>query len=442
MGLKDLIVTPIYMALFTLLAIYIRPHVTNKQTRKYFLPALWVRFAGAIALGLIYQFYYGGGDTFNYYNQSSIVYEAFLDKPIIGLKLLFKNNDNDSSLFNYVTKIYWYKAPSEFFVIRIAAFFSIFTLNAYSAISLFFAFFSFCGAWLMFQVIQEKFPEITNWIAYSILFIPSCIFWGTGILKDTIALGALGILFFSLHQIIEKRKFKIHNLLLLFLSCWLIYSVKIYILICFIPSVFIWWYRRNIRSIKNAALRISAVPILLSVAFGGGYLILDQVASTSDRYNLDSLAEWSYITSYDIRYFTGKSAGSGYDLGAQDGTWKTLLKLTPAAINVSLFRPYPWEVRNPLMLLSALEAMIFLVLTIRLLLKIRQKNIRTRLFDPMIAMMLLFSLVFAFAVGVSTYNFGSLSRYKVPLLPFYASTLIILCFKNPKSRTHTHDDMH
>ena len=89
MGIQDLVITPIYIVIFTLVAYCIRPYVTNRQTRKYFLPALWIRFVGAIALGLIYQFYYGfGGDTMNFYRQAGIVYEALTTDYQIGLKLL------------------------------------------------------------------------------------------------------------------------------------------------------------------------------------------------------------------------------------------------------------------------------------------------------------------------------------------------------------------
>jgi hypothetical protein len=39
---------------------------------------------------------------------------------------------------------------------------------------------------------------------------------------------------------------------------------------------------------------------------------------------------------------------------------------------------------------------------------------------------LIFSLIFAFAVGASSGNFGALSRYKIPCLPFYGAVLAIL----------------
>ena len=41
--------------------------------------------------------------------------------------------------------------------------------------------------------------------------------------------------------------------------------------------------------------------------------------------------------------------------------------------------------------------------------------------DPNLVFCLVFSIIFAFAVGISSYNFGALSRYKIPCLPFYAT---------------------
>ena len=39
---------------------------------------------------------------------------------------------------------------------------------------------------------------------------------------------------------------------------------------------------------------------------------------------------------------------------------------------------------------------------------------------------LTFSLFMAFSVGISTSNFGSMVRYKIPLIPFYVASLYIL----------------
>lgn len=440
MGFQDLVITPIYFVILMLIGYLIRHRLTCRNTKKYFIPALGVRLVGAIFLGCLYQFYYGGGDTFGFFSQSKVIYNAVLNDPVIGIKLLFTDGMQDEELINYSSRIYWYGPNSEFFLVQIVSFFSLLTMSTYSSIALFFAFFSFLGSWLMFDVLQIRYSSITLQLAIVVLFIPSCVFWGSGILKDTITLGALGFLFWATSQVILNNRFSINVLMVLVVSSWLIFSIKIYVLICFVPAVFIWLYFQNISSIKNNVIRVLIAPFLLVLLGAIGYYFVSTIASTSYKYNLESLAEWSHITAYDIGFFTGKDAGSGYNIGIQDGTWQSLIKLLPAAINVSLFRPYLWEVRNPLMLLSALESIVILFLTIRLIPKLHYKAFRKQLKDPLVISFLVFSLTFSFAVGVSTYNFGSLSRYKIPMLPFYLSAIIIL-FNAQKNKIHKFQHM-
>ncbi|MEM9895854.1 MAG: hypothetical protein AAF789_05750 [Bacteroidota bacterium] len=440
MGLKDLFITPIYLVIFTVLAYMIRPYVTNRLTRKYFMPALLLRFAGAIMLGVIYQFYYGfGGDTLNFFRQATIIYEAIWQDPSVGFQLLTASaGEYNPETFAASSRIYWYRSSTEYFLIKIIGFLSVFTLNTYTAIALFFAVFSFAGSWLMYKVFQERFPISTKYLSYAILFIPSCIFWGSGVLKDTISLGALGILVWGLNKVVYNRSLDLRALVLLLIAAWLIYSIKVYILLCFIPAAFIWWYFENTHAIKEPLFKALLIPLFLFVAVICGYLLLESVAGTSSKYSLDAIAERAYITSYDIRFYSGKNAGSGYYLGIQDGTWNSLIKLIPSAINVSLFRPYLWEIRNPLMVLSAIEAAIFLILSALLVLNLTTITLRKKLANPLLRMCVIFSLTFAFAVGVSTYNFGSLSRYKIPLLPFYGAVLAVGFTKdNVRKRLHT-----
>ena len=163
---------------------------------------------GALALGMIYQFYYGGGDTFNYFTHGSEhIWEAFLEKPELGLKLLMSSGGaHDLETFEYSSRIWYYKDEHSYIIVRIVAFFDLFTFHTYSATALFFSAFSFSGLWAMFQAIAKKYPTRIKWMAYIILFVPSVIFWGSGILKDTITLGALGWLTYAVINIISFKR--------------------------------------------------------------------------------------------------------------------------------------------------------------------------------------------------------------------------------------------
>jgi hypothetical protein len=84
-------------------------------------------------------------------------------------------------------------------------------------------------------------------------------------------------------------------------------------------------------------------------------------------------------------------------------------------------------------MLSALEALFFMGFTIAVIFRNNPIRVVQRILaDETLQFCLIFTLVFAFAVGISTSNFGSLSRYKIPCMPFYTAFLFIT-FNPPKS---------
>lgn len=384
------------------------------------MPALFARLAGAIVLGLIYQFYYGGGDTFNYFTHGSAwIWEAFLDDPSLAVSLLTTSGGaHMPETFEYSARIWYFKDPNSYAIVRIVAFFDVFTFHTYSSTALFFAAFSFSGAWAFFMAVCKKYPQSRRWMAVAVLFVPSTVFWGSGILKDTVTLGALGWLTFGFIHLIDFRNRGPAIWVVVVVAAYTIFSIKSYILICYIPTVFIWLYWKSVLRIKSYVFKVLVAPVFLLIFFVAGYASLLQISAYSHKYSLDSIAEQAAVTSYDIRYGWGARTGGdgGYDLGELDGTWQSMVRLMPEAINVSLFRPYLWEVKNPLMLISALESVIVLLLTLSLLFRWGFGRIFQ---DPFLVFCLVFALLFAFAVGVSTYNFGTLMRYKIPMMPFY-----------------------
>ncbi len=434
MELRDIVVTPLLLVIVLMASLYISNKIQDPILRRYFMPALWLKIFGAIALGFIYQFYYDGGDTYNYHTFGSrVIWEAFTENFSSGFKLLFTEPGAYPELYTYSQRIPFYYDEKSFFIVRIAAFFDLLTFSSYSATAVFFAIFSFAGAWAFFITFFKQFPHLHKWIAVSILFIPSVIFWGSGLLKDTITLSALGLLTYAIHRLLIEKQFTVINLLLLLLSAWLIIKVKLYIILCFLPAAFFWVYAKKFFSTGSSAQRIVLGPILIPLVILAAYFAVTKISETDERYSFSNIAETAKTTAYDIRYWTGKDAGSGYTLGELDGTFTNMLTLAPKAVNVSLFRPYLWEVRNPLMLLSAIESFLFLVITIFLLFRFPMAFIKA-FNDPNILFCFIFSLVFAFGVGVSTFNFGTLARYKIPLLPFYALGLVLMVNKIKKPK--------
>lgn len=423
MELRDLIVTPVLLIIIYVLAYVIRPYVTDDINRRYFFPALTVKIIGALAIGFIYQFYYDGGDTFNYHTYGSrVIWNAIIDSPD-GFRLL--TGSNEPGLYKYTSRILFFHDPSSFFIVRIAAVFDLITFSSYSATALLFAVVSFVGMWLFFKAFYSLVPHMHGWIALAAFFIPSVFFWGSGLLKDTITLASVGVLMYALKQILIDKKLKLGSILLLIISAYALFEIKKYILLCFLPAAILWIYFSNLSRIKSLMLRAMLMPFVILIVVGSGYWAVVKIGENDERYSLSRLPETARITAYDIGFYSGKNAGSRYSLGEFDGTFTSILKLSPQAVNVALFRPYLWEVKNPLMFLSALESFVILLFTIYVLF-VRRHVVVKMLVNPHVVFCLVFSITFAFAVGVSTFNFGTLARYKIPLLPFYIMALALI----------------
>ncbi len=435
MELRDLLVTPIFLILVYGVAYFVRPYVSDETNRVYFFPALTAKIIGALALGAVYQFYYGSGDTFMYHTYGSrLVWDAFVESPLDGIKLLFASSKNPGDVYHYASQIYLFRDPNSYAVIRISALFDLITFSTYSATACLFAVFSFIGSWQFYLTFYKQFPSLHGRLAIAAFFIPSVFFWGSGILKDSITLGCLGIATYQIYTIFIERKVRWYNLIQLLASLFLIFSIRKFILQAYLPAVIVWVGASQIYQIRAVILRVMVVPFVIAILVGSAYYTVLKIGEDDDRYAVSRLATTARTTAYDIRYWSGRFAGSGYSLGELDGSFNSMIRLTPQAINVSLFRPYLWEVKNPLMVLSALESLVILGACLYVLGK-KRARIFSVLSDPNILFALSFALVFAFAIGISTYNFGTLVRYKVPLLPFFVTALTLMANYRKRDKT-------
>lgn len=428
MELRDLIVTPFFILLVYAGAHLVRPYVCDGVNYRYFFPALTVKIIGALAVGVIYQFYYDGGDTYNFHTHGSRhIWNAFVDDPFRALQLIFLPTEwHSPGLYTYTSRIVFYYDPQSYFVVRVASFFDLLTFSTYSSTAVCFAVLSFIGGWCLFLLFYEKFPQLHFKLAIAVFFIPSVFCWGSGLLKDTLVMSALGIAVYSINNVfIERRGRTLLYIVLAVLSFLVIFLVKKYVLLCFIPAALLWIYAENLSRIRTVFFRVLLVPVVLALAIATSYYAVSKIGEDDPRYALGRLAATSKSTAYDIAFYTGRDAGSRYTLGELDGSLENMLALAPQAINVTLFRPYLWEVKNPLMLLSAVEGVCILIFSLWIFFK-RPLQFFRLAGNPDALFCLAFSLTFAFAVGISTYNFGTLARYKIPLLPFYVIGLVLL----------------
>lgn len=433
--LADYLLLPFYLLIVYGLAYGFRNrnYPEGHPWRRYFIPGLTLKIVGGIFIGLIYQYYYGGGDTAMYFIYSKVINSAFSESPVMWFRLLFHMPAWYESAYQpYISQIIWYESSANYIVSSIAALPGILTFNTFLPSTVLIAGISYTGMWALFRTFARQYPHLVRYIAVAILFVPSVAMWGSGIFKDTVCLFALGWVTYIVFNIFIQARISIGNLILLMLCLYILYVAKIYILIAYIPSMLLWILLNYSGKIRVGAVRVVLQFSVIALC-GIGFIVVNQrFAAELGRYSLANIAETSTVTR-DYILQTTNDAGSGYSLGSIDASPTGMLKKMPLAINVTLFRPYLWEARKPIVMLNALEAFAILLLTLRVLFRVGPARIWSAISrDANVQFCLIFTLIFAFAVGISSYNFGSLSRYRIPCIPTYLIALLLIYYRyNP-----------
>ena len=439
MNSLDFFLVPLYLIIILVTANFYKKNNYHKGPEfKYFNQGLIIKIFGALIAGIIYQFYYGGGDTFNFYIMTSAFYDTFKSDPASFFRLLFIESGDYSQydLMPHIGKFYswYYKEDSAFFVSKIGGVFSIFTFNSYALISIFFACFSYIGVWSLYRTFCKLFPKLYKTLAFTILFIPSVWFWGSGLFKDTVALGCVGLLTACIYKIFVERKISLITIILALISIYFIYIIKTYILISFIPALAIFIFSLWKSRIKYKFLRRITTPVILILTL----VIAQQYISSLD--SVDGTFKETFETIEQTQDWHTKISEQGrtYSRGSYDASITGIIQKMPLAVNVALFRPYIWEAQGALLLITALENLFILFYSVYILIVIRPLIVFNIISNhPILNLSLIFTIILGFIIGFTTYNFGALARYKIPLIPYYVSTLFIIKHIYDESRVNS-----
>jgi hypothetical protein len=409
----------------------------DKKYYKYFLPALFCKVLGSICLCLIYTYYYDGGDVINYYVSTKMFVNVFLEGDFGKLLDMLDYKHNNINYILSSGNIYGTLefSPNDYyalFTVMITIPICLVSFKSFIVTSMILSSLSFIGLWKLYEVFIDQFPELTREFAYAIFFVPSVFFWGSGILKDTYTFSAIGFYVYGLYNYQILKKHNIQYLLMMGCAIIIFIYIKPYFFFALLPGSLIWIFFNRIKNIKNQVLAVMIIPILLSTTLSMVLFLLSNFGEYLGEYSLDKVLNKAVKTQQDL--IREQYGGNSYNIGEFDPTVEGILLKAPAALNLALFRPYLWDARNPVMLLSGFENLLMLGFSLYILIKVKFSTLMKSLFShPLLIFSLLFAIFFAFSVGLTTANYGALARLKIPCIPFYVSSLFILYHLNRKS---------
>jgi hypothetical protein len=282
-----------------------------------------------------------------------------------------------------------------------------------------FAILSLCGKVALYRVFRANVDSALRWpVAIAALFVPSFVFWSSGLIKEAVVVGGLGWSVLGIHLWIREGR-PIPGWALIVAGAVPMSLIKPYTLFPLVLAGGSWYYWA--RSLARGRVRIRPLYFTVAAVLGvGGIVVLGQ---QFPEYALDTFSARSTALQE-----LGRRGGSSFALSGETAT--SLLgqfAFAPAALLTSLFRPFLFEVHNLPTLVNALETTVLMLLFVRVLFTGSLRKVRRQIADnPFLVFCLVFVIAFGIAVGLASSNLGTLSRYRIPLVPFFVLLLVAL----------------
>ncbi len=416
----------LFIAAFSLLLTFaVEPHL-----RKFFLAGISGRLLGGLFFGLVYLLYYGGGDTTAYYQTAHAVVNLMVEDVGQGFRVWFGGySPENRALFSTETgrpAVHIFVDPSSYAVSQVLVPFLLLSFNSYLIATVLFSVFFFYGPWMLFKAVRTIVVGSPWLVAIPFLLVPSVLFWGSGISKDTITYSASCYFVYGVLMLFIKKKVTVLRVVLTSVAGALLLLIKPYIFIVLLPGTLLWTLFSQVQRIQSVWLRRFILPILILFSIVGVALIYSQLSGVLGDYGVDKILDKAIVTQEDLKqdYY----GGNNFDIGTIEPTFFGLLSKFPIASFYGLYGPTLLEIRSPIMLFAALENTFLLVYSLLILLSKPIAKFRRLRNSPFLIFCLLYTLLFGFSIGLTTPNYGALVRFKIPLLPFFVIFLMVINF--------------
>ncbi|MBL7982206.1 MAG: hypothetical protein JNL52_10420 [Flavobacteriales bacterium] len=397
-------------------------------------PGLPVRWIGAFfvlkvlagtALWAVYTYIHpdrATADIYKFFDDSAVMTSALFAKPADGLRMLFGlGNDTPyytehyySAMNNWVRQYESNLYNDAHTMIRFNALLRLFSFGHYHVHTVFASLISLIGLVALYKALVPFVRGMERLLVAGVFLWPSLLFWSSGVLKECLLIGGLGLFVHAALSMIHsgaERRALVQGLLGLLMML----LVKYYVLLCLLPPLvaYAWQVRRGGGAwTKFAVVHGLAVLLVLGAA---------RLGSGTDIMYLLSVKQHDFI---GLAHFTG--SGSHVDTPLLKPDALTFLKAVPSAFHMTFISPFATWHRGALGLMGAVENLLIPLGTLWAL-WYRRKWSAVNL--PMLLFSACFVVLLALIIGWSIPIVGAMLRYRIPLLPFVA--LIWLLVADP-----------
>ena len=280
-----MIIALLYTLVFAAFIFFYKQNSFFGLPRWVFVLAFLAKIMSGFFLTSIYSSHYtdrSTADIFKYYDDAKIIYNALPDRPMDYASMITGiGNDNSYYDTTYYTNMnHWYKRfdlgnyNDNHTIIRFNALIMPLSFGSFHVHTVFMCMLSFIGLFALFYFFRLLFPQKTILIYLVVFFIPSVLFWGSGVLKEGLLLFSIGGLLLSFYKLFILKTRKLIFYFLFVAALLLVLINKNYLLLVLITPLLSFYFSHHFK-IKHVFLFYICTHILaLALLYGGAKYIV------------------------------------------------------------------------------------------------------------------------------------------------------------------------
>jgi hypothetical protein len=315
----------------------------------------------------------------------------------------------------------WHLAsqPRAFFVVKMYSLLVWITGKSFWLSMIYASFLALVALWWLVGTLAKLFPKYKKASVVSFIFLPSVLFWASATSKEVLLMIFLAVLSGIFLEFLYKGLVWWQAIVFVVMVYWLA-LLKYYYAFGFLLVISLYFFLFFLTKF-NFRFKIVSIFGIVAILLGLTFL--------HPNLRLEHFAEALY-DNYTL-ILQASPEGSAMDLGLEP-TWQSVLLHVPLGLWVGLLAPLPHQISKWQMLPITLESSFVLALWIYVIfLMFRDKSLIKNFSEDTKSKILLlcvglFVLVMATFLGLSSPNFGALSRYRIGFLPFEVYFLLIL----------------
>jgi hypothetical protein len=154
---------------------------------------------------------------------------------------------------------------------------------------------SFCGLFAWFKAMRKLIPLQPILLFCFVFFVPSVLFWGSGLLEEGLLLGGMGFAMLGTQRLIFHEK-GISSVLMMMVGMMIMAVIKLHVLICLLPFLVVYFIMRSYAP-KFAAAGYMGIIILAII----GALVLPYINRFPEPHSID-IGENEQLSAVDYRH--------------------------------------------------------------------------------------------------------------------------------------------